>query len=156
MPEFILNDTNASRAYAKLSEFAFGYIEAMFFTNGDCGDDNEHLLNELGTVRLTRDAIRNIASDCDKFLGTIMPDGCFAHQWIDRAQALEPGSPEFRYAKESLDDRRCGHLFWYTRQGHGVSWNDDGSADCLDGLQEASRKFGEAYVEVSRGWIYHR
>lgn len=156
MPEFILNDTNTGDAYGKLSEFAKGYVEAMFFTNGDTGDDNENRLNELGTVRLTNDAIKNIARDCDKFLGAIMPDGCFAQQWIDRAKALEPGSPEFRYAKEALDDRRCGHLFWYARQGHGVSWDDDGSADCLVGLQEASRKFREANVYAVRGWIYHR
>lgn len=157
MPEFQLNaDRYGKHAYYKLDDFAKGYVEAMFFTNGDTGDDNENLLNDLGVEKLTREAVKNIAEDCDKFMGTIMPDGCFVRQWIDRAQALEPGSVEFKYARESLDDRRCGHLFWYARQGHGVSWRDDGSADCLAGLQEASRKFGEAYPEVARGWIYHR
>lgn len=163
MPEFHLNippqhtvPNARNHPYFALSDFAKGYVEAMFFTNGDTGDDNEDILNDLGVEKLTAKAVKAIAADCDRFLGTIMPDGCFVRQWLDRAQALEPGSPEFKYAREALDDRRCGHLFWYARQGHGVAWTDDGNAEYLHGLQEACRKFGEAYPEVSRGWIHYR
>lgn len=168
MPEFILKtpptraDIARARAYGyrparpvkphpfhDLSEFAQGYVEAMFFTNGDIGDDRENLLNEWGAGRLTRRAIDSIAADCAAFEKANAAD-------LDAAKALEPGSDEFRYAREPLDDRRCGHLFWYARQGHGVGWTDDGDAECLARLQDACRAFGEAYVDAWRGWIHHR
>src|SRR5687767_4560175 len=108
MPEFRLNDANKGRAYAKLDSFAKGYIEAMFFTNGDTGDEQEHSLNELGTERLTNRAIASIAADCSKFLGTILHDGCFVRQWLDRA--------------EDYTDEQAGRDLWFTRQGHGVGY----------------------------------
>lgn len=156
MPEFILNEPDRpSHPFYALDDFAKGYVEAMFFTNGDIGDDkNENKLNEMGVERLTRASVANIKATCSKFTGTIMQDGCFVRQWMDRAQALEPGSDAFRYATEPLDDRRCGHLFWYARQGHGVTWNDDGDSPILEALQEASQAMGESYVDAYRGWIH--
>lgn len=158
MPEFILNTPprrTPPHAYYGLSEFAQGYVEAMFFTNGDCGSEDEDLLNDMGVERLTKASVKAIKHDCDKFLGTIMPDGCFARQWIDRL-ADQPG----RYGDGVPDDRRAGHMFWYARQGHGVAWTDDFSSneplhDIADGLQDASRAFGECHnVGAYRGWIH--
>ncbi|KAH2262355.1 hypothetical protein KXW02_007669, partial [Aspergillus fumigatus] len=77
--------------------------EAVFFTNGDTGDDNESRLNDLGVERLTREAIRDIASDCDSFLGFIMPDGCFVRQWLDRL------AESHGYSEE-----QAGHDFWFS------------------------------------------
>lgn len=150
MPEFQLNaDRYGKHAYYKLSTFAKGYVEAMFFTNGDTGEDDEFLLNHLGVEKLTREAVKDIAKDCDAFLGTIMPDGCFVRQWLDRAGEATDGA---------YDDERAGHDFWFTRQGHGVGYWDrkELEGELGEGLAEAARKFGEAYPEVSRGWIYHR
>jgi hypothetical protein len=149
MPEFQLNaDRHGKHAYYKLSTFAKGYVEAMFFTNGDTGDDNESLLNDLGVERLTREAVKAIAKDCDAFLSTIMPDGCFVQQWINRAADETNGG---------YDDERAGNDFWYTRQGHGVGYwcRDELKGDLGQGLADAARKFGEAYCSVARGWIYH-
>jgi hypothetical protein len=44
MPEFVLNRPHwwpsaAPDDDADLRDFACGYVEAMFFTNGDCGDE---------------------------------------------------------------------------------------------------------------------
>lgn len=160
MPEFISNTPprkSPPHAYYGLDEFACGYVEAMFFTNGDTGDEDEDLLNSLGVERLTKASVAAIKRDCDKFLGTIMPDGCTARQWIGRLVQGEPG----RYGEGVNDGRRAGHMFWYARQGHGVSWSDDYSRDqpeaaTADGLQAACRKVSECYVEVYRGWIHIR
>jgi len=150
MPQFYLNEpSRAAHPFYALSDFARGYVEAMFFTNGDTGDEREDLLNELGVERLTRAAVADIEADCAKFWTANESD-------LSAAKDLEPGSEDFRYAREVLDDRRLGHLFWYARQGHGVGFEDDGSADCLDRLQNAARAFGEAYCETWRGWIHHR
>lgn len=146
MPEFQLNTPNKAHPFYTLSAFARGYVEAMFFTNGDTGDERENLLNELGVEKLTRKAVKDIAADCDKFLSTIMPDGCFVQQWIARAEELDP----------SYDETRAGHDLWFSRQGHGVGFWDRGLGEIGDGLDEIAKAIGEAYPEVSRGWIYHR
>jgi hypothetical protein len=142
MPEFQLNDNGHGFANAFMS----GYVEAMFFTNGDTGDDNEHLLNNLGTARLTKAARKRIGADCRAFLSHIMPDVCFAQQWIDR------------FPKNTAE--AAGRDFWFTRQGHGCGFWDgdwrDGEDDVGDELTEAADAFGECYVEVSRGWIHVR
>jgi len=161
MPEFILNKPphrKPPHSFYSLNEFAQGYVEAMFFTNGDIGDDRENLLNEWGVERLTRASVDAIKRDCDAFESVIMPDGCFARQWIDRLIQGEPG----RYGEGVRDDRRAGHMFWYARQGHGVGWTDDYSPSgqpeesTAEGLQKAARAFGQSYVEVWRGWIHVR
>ena len=36
---------------------------------------------------------------------------------------------------------------------HGVTFEDDGDAQCLADLQEAARATGESYVEAWGGWI---
>jgi hypothetical protein len=180
MTEFQLNTPRRSHPFYALDDFAKGYVEAMFFTNGDTGDERENLLNELGVERLTHAAIEDIAKDCNAFLGAIMPDGCFVRQWLDRVA--------------NYDDEQAGRDFWFTRQGHGAGFWDreelkgelyaptadelahdatlggwmleDESAGRFEGyhpkgnigdfLSEAARGFGEAYVEAYRGWIYHR
>lgn len=159
MPKFLLNRsafvkgepslTGYVHPFYGLNDFAKGYVEAMFFTNGDTGDDREDLLNDWGVERLTKAAVADIAADCAAFEAANRAD-------LDAAQALEAGEEGFLYARESLNDDRCGNLFWYARQGHGVAWDDDGDAECLDRLQNASQDFGKAYVEAYRGWIYHR
>ena len=138
MPQFQLNaDRYGSHPYYALSNFAKGYVEAMFFTNGDTGnEENENQLNDMGVERLTREAVKDIAKDCDAFLGTLMPDGCFVRQWLDRA--------------ENYSDDRAGNDFWFTRQGHGVGFWDrkELEGELQEGLCDVARKFGEAYVDV--------
>lgn len=165
MPKFVLNtppsaaDIRQAVTYGyisprngvrhDLSEFAKGYLEAMFFTNGDIGDEREDLLNDLGVKCLTKAAIADIAKDCAKFWEANAAD-------LDAAKELVPGGEGFEYGRDELTDQRLGNLFWYARQGHGVAFTDDGYADCLDRLQDAASAFGEAYVEAYHGWIYHR
>lgn len=143
MPEFILSRPARKHPYYALDDFAKGYVEAMFFTNGDTGDEREYLLNELGVERLTRAAVKRIAADCRAFLSHIMPDGCFVQQWINRA--------------ENYDMEQAGRDFWFTRQGHGVGFWDreELRGELGAGLTAAAEAQGEVYPHVQRGWIYH-
>ena len=167
MPQFILNTPpyhrpvgrlweggklrkRAVHPFYDLDEFAQGYVEAMFFTNGDIEDETRpDRLNEMGVSRLTRDSVETIEGHCIRFQG----DNAAA---LRAAKELIPGGEGLEHGREALDDRRLGQLFWYARQGHGVAFTDDGYADCLSDLQEAARAFGECYVEAWRGWIHVR
>ena len=149
MPQFMLNTPTRASLYDALDTFTKGYIEAMFFTNCDSGDDDEHKANRLGVQRLTRESIVTIADECKRFWQANETD-------LQAAMELEPGSESFRYAKEELDETRLGHFFWYARQGHGVGFDDDGDSPILERLQEAGRNFGESYPEIYNGWIYVR
>lgn len=166
MPQFHLN-TPPRRAHAfyDLSDFAKGYVEAMFFTNGDTGDEREDLLNDLGVERLTRAAVARIAEDCARFEKQAAP-------LLDLAL-----SPMSGYSEEE-----AGRDFWFTRQGHGVGFQDrkelsldvgkmpDGTLLAgseaeeagaeLQGslgelLSDAAQSFGEATVQAWRGWIHY-
>ena len=149
MPQFTLTTPRKPHPFYDLDDFAKGYVEAMFFTNGDTGDNDESLLNDLGVIRLTRESVATIKRDCDEFQRVNADDLALGY-------ALSPGDEGFHYARDELTPERAGNLFWYARQGHGIGWDDDGSADCLKCLQAASRLAGEAFVEVSRSWIYVR
>lgn len=140
MPQFHLN-TPPRRAHAfyDLSDFAKGYVEAMFFTNGDTGDEIEDLLNELGVERLTRAAVASIAKDCARFQ-------------MDQRNVLAAAYAECNYTPE-----QAGRDFWYTRQGHGVGfWSrNELSEDLRNLLTAGAAKMGEVFPSVNRGWIYH-
>ena len=156
MPQFILNTPQRSskpkakvHPFYELNEFAKGYVEAMFFTNGDTGDEREDMLNDWGVECLTAESVETISRECALFEQQ-------NEKLLTVAYALEPGSADYRYASDSLTADRAGNLFWYARQGHGVAWDDDGNAPCLKALQEASRRFGESYVEAYRRKIHVR
>lgn len=141
MPKFCLNDTGAQNAYDALDTFTKGYVEAMFFTNGDTGDEREFYLNELGVGKLTNEAVADIRADCQAF---------------QRAASTELAEA---YTRDGYGDEQAGHDFWFTRQGHGVGfWERKPlTAEGLgDALSKHAKAAGEAYVETYRGWIYHR
>lgn len=138
MPAFQLNKTG--RAYDCLSPFAKAYVEAMFFTNCDSGDEDEDKANRLGTSRLTRAALAEIENDCAIFEGA----NC-----ATIAEVLMHG-------ERDLDG--IAHDFWFTRQGHGVGfWEGESRGypgDTGDKLDAAAKKMGESHPYFSRGWIY--
>lgn len=150
--------------YFDLSTFAKGYVEAMFFTNGDTGDERDFLLNEWGVDKLTRASVKQIAKDCAGF---------------------ESGAADLlacAYSTDEYEVEQAGRDFWFTRQGHGVGFwdrreldhdvyefegkpvivtrNDEPGYKFLGNLgrllSDAAKAFGECNVETYRGWIYVR
>jgi hypothetical protein len=151
MPQFMLNRSpyvngepgkaGKVHPFYSLDTFAKGYVEAMFFTNGDTGDERENLLNDWGVERLTRSAVDSIRAYCARFVA-------------NNEAALSEA-----YGREDYSEEQAGRDLWFTAQGHGVGFWDRKQleGDGLDGrLTEAARKMGESYVEAYRGWIYHR
>ena len=193
MPQFALNTTPTRRdvelgfkimgkrrkvhPFNDLDNFAKGYVEAMFFTNCDTGDEREDSANRLGVKRLTRASVAAIARDCKAFLSHVMPDGCRVTQWLARVA-------------DDYSEEQAGRDFWFTRQGHGVGFWDreelrrdlwtataaEIAADKTlggwvladdteerqfmgvlgDEITAAAESFGEVYPEIYRGWIYYR
>jgi len=168
MPEFQPNARQRGKhpCYA-LDDFAEGYVEAMFFTNGDTGDEREDLLNAMGVERLTKASVAKIADDCARF------------------QAAAADLLAKAYAECDYDSAQAGRDFWFTRQGHGVGfwdrkplddsralWRELGSPrvgepgwaeyekrrhpTLGDKLSAIAKTFGESYVETWRGWIHVR
>lgn len=142
MPQFQLND---DLRYDRLSDFAKGYVEAMFFTNGDIGDDDEWKLNNLGTGRLTRKALAAIVRDCEAFLALPLGHGKVSNVLAKLADCRNYG----------LD--RAGNDLWFTRQRHGVGfWDRKEIPDLLrDRLSDLAHGMGEAQCDAYRGWIHH-
>jgi hypothetical protein len=148
MPEFVLNVSSAARPlYDHLDDFARGYVEAMFFTNGDSGDEkDEWSLNRLGVERLTNEALRKIARDCRAFVGRLV-EGRFVRQLLD--EIAESGA--------DYSDEQAGRDFWFTRQGHGVGFWDREQLpqEAKDALTAVAKSFGETNgCYISRGWIH--
>lgn len=143
MPEFILNAPDrAAHPFYALDEFARAYVEAMFFTNCDSGDERENLANELGVERLTRASVAQIKKDCDEFQ-------------TDAAAEIKA-----TLAHGERDLAGIAHDFWLTRQHHGAGfWEGESRGypgEIGDELDRIAKGFGEVYPEIYRGWIYYR
>lgn len=143
MPQFVINTPDrAAHPFYALDEFARAYVEAMFFTNCDSGDERENLANDLGVERLTRASVAAIKEDCDEF------------------QADAAAEIEATLAQGKLDLAGIAHDFWFTRQGHGVGFWEGESRGYPgatgDELTRITKGFGEVYPQIYRGWIYYR
>lgn len=144
MPEFVMEGRDhAARAE---SEFVFGFIEAMFFTetshafdSGDwfteerraaseAGQADGELPGDVGYMDLHPDALEAIRRDCNTF-------------WILNRDALESACESDGY-----DMRRAGSDYWFTRNGHGVGFWDRDLGDVGDMLSDAARDAGEVHV----------
>lgn len=140
MPAFILNETgNAPASYYDLDTFSKSYIEALFFTNGDTGDDDEDSLNDLGVEALTPESVSNIAKDCADFQETA---GDLLSEAYDAGYSIE----------------QAGADFWFTRQRHGAGFWDRGelSKNGLgEKLSKIAKSFGEAYCYIGDDSCIH-
>jgi hypothetical protein len=150
MPEFILSTpAKRSHPFYDLDTFARAYVEAMFFTNGDTGDNREHLLNDWGVQSLTAESVEAIKRDCDQFRDSLLPSRKGARV-RDLLTLLE--------TERGYTEEQAGRDFWFTRQGHGVGfWDRDELAEPFgDLLTEAAKAMGESYVEAYRRKVHVR
>lgn len=126
--------------FTDLDSFTQGYVEALFFTDGDDLENEEEIRNEdgplvrasLGFSDLAPETLARIIADCDAFKAATV-----------HIQPLmgEDGFPDETYA---------GHDFWLTRNGHGAGfWDGDWPEPHATTLDEAAKAAGE--VEVYLG-----
>lgn len=144
MPEFVMEGRDhAARAE---SEFVFGFIEAMFFTEtspafessewftderraaSEAGQADGELPGDVGYTDLHPDALEAIRRDCDTF-------------WILNRDTLESACEFGGY-----DMAQAGRDYWFTRNGHGVGYWDRDLGDAGDMLSDAARDAGEVHV----------
>lgn len=160
MPEFIADtsgevasrqapDDYRSIIWTDLPAFTQGYIEALLFTNVSCIPKAEFDTPEAQHRIVEGQADGSLPSDTcfgdfdSATLASIILD-CrdFSADNAARlaaAYALEPGAEGYQYGRDPIDERRAGQLFWYARNGHGITFTDDGDAPCLRELQIAAR-----------------
>lgn len=118
MPQFTmpLETAKQTAAFQSLPEFTQGYLEAAFFTIDE----------ELTFGHLHKSTLASFSKDCDAFVS--------AHSHlIQSACEVEP----------SYSERRAGHDFWYTRNGHGTGFWDRGLHQIGRDLSDAAKTFPE-------------
>ncbi|AFU86491.1 hypothetical protein D869_gp092 [Caulobacter phage CcrRogue] len=155
MPEFVLDTSGqvAPPAAAKLwphplawnqlSDFAQGYIEALFFTESspaydraewfgaECqealteGTADGNIPGDVGFSDLAPDTLNRILNDCANF----------KREHADTlAKAYDHGG-----AAGDYDETQAGRDYWYTRNGHGVGFWDRGLGEIGEALSKAAR-----------------
>lgn len=152
MPQFVLNQpANSSHPFYSLNAFERGYVEAMFFTNCDSGDEDEFIANRLGVESLTVESIEAIKEDCKDFLesGVSYRNGNLVSVRDFLAEASE---------SSGYSDEQAGNDFWFTRQGHGVGYWDREQLDAAAQhvLTNAAKEMGEVYPTIDGERIYYR
>lgn len=133
MPEFVLSLAGErEHPFYALNDFARGYVEAAFFTNGDCGDDDEFCIADRDAESLHPSAVAAIRDYCAKFEQ-------------DAAALLKQA-----YARD-YDATQAGRDLWFTANGHGVGyWDRDEleAAGLGDRLADAAQGFGESSLYI--------
>jgi len=116
-----------------INEFLTAYIEAALWSTSDDeeADRGEFLDEYFGFEDLAPETLQEMQEDCQKFLTE---------------------------NQEDIGDRqrRAGHDFWLTRNGHGCGfWDGDWPEEVGARLTASSKLFGEVYLYVGDdGKIY--
>jgi hypothetical protein len=121
MPKFEMNGKTLPE-FRALPYIVQGFIEAMFFTDGD----SEEIPSDCGFADLHPDSLLQIIEFCEAFekaAGTLIDEAC------DR---------------EGYDSERLGNDLWYTSQGHGVGFWDRTELD----LQGAEKEEYERLTNI--------
>lgn len=129
MPEFVLPGASEP-AFRALDSFTQGYIEALFFTEEErlCEEGNEG--REMPEVVINTATMESrfqggnsygVADLAPSALASIIAD-CAAFQTANAALLNEA------YARD-YDAEQAGRDFWFTRNGHGVGFDDRGLGD---------------------------
>ena len=117
-----------AKSDVNLDVFFNAYVEAALWSSTDESDESggEPLDKNYGPEDITKDALKKMRRDADSFAK--------AHA------ALIVG-----------EEGQAGHDFWLTRNGHGAGfWDGDWPEPAATILTDASKKYGEQYLEVYR------
>lgn len=123
----------AFRACPILCSFIGTALEDLQLGESDeaCTEGRE--ARDSGTVYTLPDSeFEKCKTLCESFMAEHAAD-------IEAAMALEPGSKGLRYSDgRSFDYDRIGLTLYLSAVGHGVTFTDDGNADCLGRLADAA------------------
>jgi hypothetical protein len=120
-----------------LADYLATMLQDLDYSEADeaCTEDREP--RDAGTIYdLCEETYQKHKADCERFYRENLAD-------IEAACELVPGEEGLRYSGgRYITMERIGSTFYMLRVGHGVAFTDDGNADCLERLNEATRKFG--------------
>jgi hypothetical protein len=128
MPEFVmpLATLEEHRAMRSYSEFAQGYLQAMFFTEHD-------VVRNKSLGALSPEAIGELLADCTQFETAARADLDASSEVSDRC-----------------DDTQAGRDFWYTRNGAGAGfWDGDWPEPFAKRLDALAKSFGRSDLIAS-------
>lgn len=112
-------------------EFLDAYLEAALWSTTD--DNDEPLDSNYSDDDISEELLARSIKDVRKFL---------SDNWSTIAAAKVDTR---KYSRWEL----AGHDFWLTRNGHGAGfWDGDWSEPAAKQLTEASKRFGEVWIEV--------
>ena len=122
MPEFQMPKGDRPRSFDAIAPFARGYIEAVFFTNCDRGDE----LDGATWDDVAPETVARIMTDCDRF---------------ERENAVLLQAARTRC---DMSDEQLGRDFWFTRCGAGVGY--------WDRKELERDNIGASLTEACRAW----
>lgn len=128
------------RACPILADYLATMLQDLQFTESDEACTDEREARDSGTIyELNESDYQRCKADCEAFMVDNAAD-------IESALDLVPGEDGLRStADRYMTHERIGSTLYMVRVGHGVSFTDDGDADCLQRLNAAARAM--AYFE---------
>jgi hypothetical protein len=125
------------RACPILADYIATMLQDADYREADEACEEEREARDSGTIYdLGESEYQRCKADCERFYRENLAD-------IEAALELEPGEEGLEYSRgRYITNERIGSTFYMLRVGHGVAFTDDGRADCLERLNEATRNFG--------------
>lgn len=114
-----------------LADFLATMLQDLQYTEADNACEDEREEGDTGTIYTVSQAVYD---RCKAFCEAFMRDNAEA---IEEALDLVPGEDGLRYGRNGISYERIGSTLYMEVVGHGVSFTDDGDADCLQKLREA-------------------
>jgi hypothetical protein len=132
-----LGDVIARKAPVELDEFTKAYVIAALWSTNDesTPEGGEPIDSNYGISDLSSEALTKIQTDCAKFQ-------------TENKELLEQAYLQYQPRDGYQGASLAGHDFWLTRCGHGCGFWDRGQGDLGRALTEASKRFGEAWIQV--------
>lgn len=134
-----------------LADFVATMLQDLQYSEADEACEAEREEGDTGTIyTLADDTFDRCKAYCEEF----MANNAAA---IEEALDLVPGEPGLRYGRNYVTHERIGSTLYMLAVGHGVSFTDDGDAECLNKLNAATRshrlEFGFDH-ESESVWMY--
>lgn len=123
----------AFKACPILADFVATMLQDLQYTEADEACTEEREEGDTGTIyTLADDTFDRCKAYCEAF----MANNADA---IAEALDLVPGEDGLRYGRDYITHARIGSTLYMLAVGHGVAFTDDGDAECLHKLNEATR-----------------
>lgn len=128
-----------SNDLSKLDDFTRSYLEtALWSSTVTTGERDDEPLDENHDLSdLAQSVVDEAITDCADFRSN------------SATQLAEA------YEIRGYNERKAGHDFWLSRNGHGAGFFDEGNEECWDKLQDAARHYGAVDLYIGDdGQIY--